>query len=67
MILGVAPEEIAAEDISQNMLNSIIDMEKELSRLKMQLKEEEKKKKINEDDVVRLKSLQQELQAVMSE
>jgi len=67
VILGVAPEEIAAEDKSQNMLDTIIDLERELSRLKMQLKEEEKKKKINEDDLVRLKSLHQELQAVMSE
>jgi len=33
----------------------------------MHLKEEEKKKKINEGDLVRLKSLHQELQAVMSE
>ncbi len=48
------------------MLNSIIDLENELKRLKKRVKSEALERQIVEDDVDRLKYVQEELQAILS-
>ena len=54
MIRELEYEEGAPIDISQTMLNTIIDLEKELKMLKIRLNENKIKERINEDDVDRL-------------
>ena len=51
-------------NILQISLNMIVDLEKELDRLKKRLKSKEEK--VSEDDIDRLKYIQEELQAIHS-
>ncbi|MFC1532937.1 MBL fold metallo-hydrolase RNA specificity domain-containing protein [Thermodesulfobacteriota bacterium] len=53
------------EDILQTSLNAIIDLEKELDRVKKRLKK--RGKEIREDDVDMLKYIQEELQVIQGE
>ncbi|GAG31593.1 unnamed protein product, partial [marine sediment metagenome] len=73
LILG--PREVAFEkpkvaellsDVKTMMLNTIIDLENELKMLKKRIKSEEIEEEIVEDDVGRLKYIQEELQAILS-
>jgi hypothetical protein len=47
------------------MLNSIIDLENELKRLKKRIKSKELEAQIEEDEVDRLKYVQEEIQAIL--
>ena len=66
MPLEVEEEREAPIDYSQRMLNNIIDLEKELNKLKKRIQVKEAKEKINEDDVDKLKYVQEELQDILS-
>ncbi len=72
LILG--PREVAFEkpkaaeplpDMKTMMLNTIIDLENEIKKLKKRIKSEEMRAEIGEDDVDRLKYVQEELQAIL--
>ncbi|MBU2499224.1 MAG: MBL fold metallo-hydrolase [Proteobacteria bacterium] len=67
----VIVEEPAVEeplpDLRADMLNKIIDLENELKELRKQLKGKEIKDKIGEDNIERLKYVQEEIQAILSE
>ena len=54
-------------DYPQLILNNIIDLEKELDRLKKRIQEQEIKDKISEDDLDKLKYVQEEIQYILSE
>lgn len=58
---------VAAElpDTETMMLNSIIDLENELKRLKKRIKSKELEAQIEEDEVDRLKYVQEEIQAIL--
>jgi hypothetical protein len=59
------PEEMP--DLETTMLNTVIDLEKELKDLKQRIKAKEMKGAIEEDDLDRLKFVQEELQAILSQ
>ncbi len=59
------PEEMP--DLETTMLNTVIDLEKELKDLKQRIKVKEMKRAIEEDDLDRLKFVQEELQAILSQ
>ena len=63
----VKPDIVAPADISQTMLNKIIDLENQLGRLKKRVKKKEVRTKIIEDDVNRLNYIQEELQEILPE
>ena len=72
--LILKPKEMAVEsarveeeptDIIQTLLNSIIDLENELGRLKKRFKKKEGS--ISEDDIDRLRYIQEEIQAIQGE
>lgn len=48
------------------LFNTIIDLENELKALKKRIKSEETDAKIGDDDLDRLKYIQQELQEILS-
>ncbi len=52
-------------DVKTLMLNSVIDLENELKKLKKRIKSEEIKKQIGDEDLDRLKYVQEELQAIL--
>ena len=54
-------------DIETAALNTVIDLEKELKALKKRIKAKETQGRIEEEDVDRLKFVQQELQAILSQ
>jgi metallo-beta-lactamase family protein len=56
-----------APDITTIMSNTILDLEKELKALKKRLKSTKQREKIGEDDVDRLRYIQEELQGMLSE
>jgi metallo-beta-lactamase family protein len=58
------PEEMP--DLETTMLNTVIDLEKELKNLKQRIKAKRIPKTIEEDDLDRLKFVQEELQAILS-
>ena len=69
------PREVAYEEpreaermpsLETAMLNTVIDLEKELKALKRRVKAKETQGRIEEDDVDRLKFVQEELQAILS-
>ena len=66
MPLEVQEEKEIPIDYGRTMLNNIIDLEKELDRLKRRIREKGVKEKINEDDVDKLKYVQEELQDILS-
>jgi metallo-beta-lactamase family protein len=66
MALEVEEEKEIPIDYDQMMLNNIIDLEKELNRLKKRIQEKEMKETINEDDVEKLKYVQEEVQYILS-
>jgi len=47
------------------MLNRIIDLENELKKLKKRMKTEDMERQLTEDEVDRLKYVQEELQAIL--
>jgi hypothetical protein len=53
-------------DMTNMMLNSIIDLENELKLLKKKVKSKEADAKIDEDDVDQLKYVQKEIQQILS-
>jgi metallo-beta-lactamase family protein len=57
------PEEMP--DLETTMLNTVSDLEKELKALKQRIKAREMKRPIEEDDLDRLKFVQEELQAIL--
>jgi metallo-beta-lactamase family protein len=59
----VAPE--PTPDVQTLMLNGLIDLENELKALRKRVKSEEAVEKIGEDDVDRLKYIQEEIQAIL--
>ncbi len=66
MALEVEEEKEIPIDYGQMMLNNIIDLEKELNRLKKRIQEKEVKETINEDEVEKLKYVQEEVQYILS-
>ena len=54
-------------DLETTMLNTVIDLEKELKDLKQRIKAKEMKRAIEEDDLDRLTFVQEELQAILSQ
>jgi metallo-beta-lactamase family protein len=73
--LGLKPREVAYEeprepermpDLETTMLNTVIDLEKELKALKQRIKAKEMQRAVEEDDLDRLKFVQEELQAILS-
>ncbi|MFC1868567.1 MBL fold metallo-hydrolase RNA specificity domain-containing protein [Thermodesulfobacteriota bacterium] len=65
MTLEAADIEEKPQDLMQISLNSIIDLEKELDTLKRRLKKREEE--ISEDDLDRLKYVQEELQTILND
>ena len=63
----IIPAKAAPTDIGRDMLNTIIDLKKELNRLKKQLEKKEGKRKINEDDIDKLKDIQNEVKAILAD
>ena len=67
---AVAFEEPEAEkpgpDVKTFMLNSLIDLEKELKDLRKRIKSQEVEEKLEEEDVNRLKYINEELKTIMS-
>jgi len=59
------PEEMP--DLETTMLNTVVDLEKELKDLKQRIKAKEIPKTFEEDDLDRLKFVQEELQAILSQ
>ena len=57
------PVETTREDTSQALMNSIIDLEKELDLLKRRIKE--KVEIITDDDIDRVKYIQEEIQTLL--
>lgn len=53
-------------DVNTMMLNTIVDLENKLKQLRKQIKSRELQGEIGEDDVDRLKYIQEELQSVLS-
>jgi metallo-beta-lactamase family protein len=60
------PGEEAAPDMQTMVLNNIVDLENELKMLKKRVKSREMGDRIDEDEIDRLKYLQEELQAILS-
>jgi hypothetical protein len=54
-------------DLETTMMNTVIDLEKELKDLKQRIKAKGIPKTIEEDDLDRLKFVQEELQAILSQ
>jgi metallo-beta-lactamase family protein len=54
-------------DLQDAMLNTIVDLEKELELLRRELKPKDAKDRIAEDDIDRLKYIQEEIKALTSE
>jgi len=54
-------------DISRIMQNKVIELEHEIERLKRRLKKKDEKKEVTQEDVDRLKYIQEELQEVLPE
>lgn len=67
VVREVTPEEAVPADISQTMLRKVIDLEKEIKRLKKRLKKKEEEVSISEDDVNRLEYIQEDLQKILPE
>ena len=65
MALETVPEDESRRDLRQEMQNMIIDLEKELDRLKKRIKTKEAE--IDGDNVDILKYIQEELQVVLTE
>ena len=61
------PPEAMPREISQTMLNKVIDLEHEIEKLKQRLKKKDEKTPINEDDINRLEYIQEELQGILPE
>ena len=62
------PEEAdALLDLQDAMLNTIVDLEKQLELLRRELKSKEAKDRIGEDDIDRLKYIQEELKVMVAE
>jgi len=53
-------------DMKEMLSNTIIDLENELKALKKRIKSKETGEKIEDDDVDRLKYIQEELQEILS-
>ncbi len=60
------PGEEAVPDMQTMVLNNIVDLENELKMLKKRVKSREMGDGIDEDEIDRLKYLQEELQAILS-
>ena len=54
-------------DISQTLKNKVIDLEHEIERLKKRLKEKDAKTVIANEDIDKLKYIQEELQGILPE
>jgi len=54
-------------DLQDAMLNTIVDLEKQLELLRRELKSKEARDRIGEDDIDRLKYIQEELKVMVSE
>lgn len=54
-------------DISQTMLRKVIDLEKEIKRLKMRLTKKEGKRTISKDDLTMIEQMEEELQEILQE
>ncbi|RLC28080.1 MAG: MBL fold metallo-hydrolase [Deltaproteobacteria bacterium] len=72
--LILSPKEVSFEapavseeprDAGTEMLNTVIDLENELRRLKKRIKSREVEKQIGDEDVERLKYVREELQAIL--
>jgi len=61
------PAEVKPIDISQTMLNKVIDLEHEIEILKKRLEKKDEKTTITEEDINRLESIQEELQEIIPE
>jgi metallo-beta-lactamase family protein len=64
-VVREAPEAVVSQDLKKDMLNAIVDLEKELDRLKRRLKRREKDQEIGSDEIDRLKYVEEELQQIM--
>ena len=60
------PTEEALPDMQTSMLNNIIDLENELKALRKRVKSRERGDRIDEDEIDRLKYIQEELQTILS-
>jgi len=67
IIPGAIPGEAVPVDIDQIVLNTITALEKEMDRLRKQLEKKEMKGKMGEDDVEKLKDIQNELKIIMAD
>jgi metallo-beta-lactamase family protein len=61
------PAEVMPPEISQAMLNKVIDLEHEIEKLKKRLKEKDEKATITDEDVSKLEYIQEELQGILPE
>lgn len=59
--------EVAAADLGTTVLDTVTDLEKELKALKKRIKSTEWEDKIGEEDLDRLRYIQEELQAILSQ
>jgi metallo-beta-lactamase family protein len=67
-VLYEEPEEAEAlPDLQDAMLNTIVDLEKQLELLRRELKPKTAKDRIAEDDIDRLKYIQEEIKVLTSE
>ena len=67
MLVERPPEAEAAPDLHAAMVNRIVDLERELKRLKKELAAKEIQEKIEEDDVDQLRYIYEELQNMWSQ
>jgi metallo-beta-lactamase family protein len=67
VVSEIIPAKAAPTDTDRDMLNTIIDLKKELDRLKKQLENKERKGTINEDDIDKLKDIQNEVKAILAD
>ena len=65
MTMEPPPEEVSPADNLETLLNSVIDLEKELDKLKRRIKG--RREKVSEDDIDRLKYIQEEIQEIQSQ
>jgi len=61
------PAEVIPIEINKTMLNKVIDLEHEIKKLKMRLKEKDEKATITDEDVNKLEYIQEELQGILPE
>jgi metallo-beta-lactamase family protein len=67
VVSEIIPAKAAPTDTDRDMLNTIIDLKKELDRLEKQLEKKERKGTINEDDIDKLKDIQNEVKAILAD